>query len=130
MKILTANFDNQTQQNLPQQDKSQQNKSQRGISQQAQYQLIDSGNGYKLERFGNNIIARPDTNCVWKRLQPESEWSKAAAIFKSGSIIPSGSTATGRDNHGWIFKNNFKEPWTISYNNLKDICICKNQINL
>ena len=58
MKILTANFDDQ-------------------------YQLFDSGNGYKLEKFGNNIVARPDTNCVWKRQKPETEWNKAYAIFKS-----------------------------------------------
>jgi 23S rRNA (cytosine1962-C5)-methyltransferase len=104
MKILTADFNNQSEPTKP-------GSAQPGL---AQYQLLDSGNGYKLERFGNNIIARPDTNCVWKKLQPESEWNKAAAVYKNA----------------WTFKNNFKEPWTISYSNLKDSGLCKNQINL
>ena len=94
MKILTANFDDQ-------------------------YQLIDSGNGYKLERFGNNIVTRPDTNCVWKRQKPETEWLKATAIFKASFSNP-----------GWEFKNSFKEPWTINYNKLKTEGICKNQIKM
>lgn len=88
-KILTANFDNQ-------------------------YQLLDSGNGYKLEKFGNNILARPDTNCVWQRHKHECEWNKACAIFKSS----------------WEFKNSFKEAWTISYNKLKDEGICSSQIKM
>ncbi|MFA6535216.1 MAG: class I SAM-dependent methyltransferase [Candidatus Babeliales bacterium] len=94
MKILTANFDDQ-------------------------YQLIDSGNGYKLEHFGNNIVARPDTNCVWKRQKPETEWLKANAIFKASFSNP-----------GWEFKNSFKEPWIISYNKLKTEGICKNPIKI
>lgn len=94
MKILTANFDEQ-------------------------YQLIDSGNGYKLECFGNNVVARPDTNCVWHRQKPVSEWNKATAIFRSNC-----------SSSGWEFKSNFKEPWTISYNKLQTEGICKNQIKM
>lgn len=114
MKILTANFDEQ-------------------------YQLIDSGNSYKLERFGNNIVARPDTNCVWQRQMPATEWNKATAIFRSGNSGPGfsnqgdsglGFSSQSNSGHGWEFKNGFKEPWIINYNKLKTEGICKNQIRM
>lgn len=89
INILTANFDEQ-------------------------YQLIDSGNNYKLEKFGNNIIIRPDTNCVWQTRKSESEWNKASAIFKSD----------------WSFKNNFQRTWLISYNKLKNAGISNQTIKM
>ncbi len=30
------------------------------------YQLLDSGNGQRLEQFGNRRIIRPDTTCLWR----------------------------------------------------------------
>ena len=57
-----------------------------------QYQLIDSGNGYKLERFGNNIIARPDTNCVWNKTDAK-RIGKGCNVKSNGIQRPySGST--------------------------------------
>jgi 23S rRNA (cytosine1962-C5)-methyltransferase len=89
ISILTANFDEQ-------------------------YQLIDSGNGYKLEKFGNNVIMRPDSNCVWQKIKSVSEWNQASAIFKSD----------------WTFKNSFKKPWQISYNELKNAGISNHVVRM
>lgn len=45
------------------------------------YELIDSGEGEKLERFGNVILSRPDPQALWRRHKSESEWKKADAHF-------------------------------------------------
>jgi 23S rRNA (cytosine1962-C5)-methyltransferase len=79
------------------------------------YELIDSGNGLKLERFGNNIVSRPDTNCVWNTQKSSDEWNAAVASFK---------------NSGWNFSKQFKEPWTISYKTLKNGGFCNNEIKM
>ena len=44
------------------------------------YELLDSGEGEKLERFGAVIVARPETQALWKKQRPEL-WETADAIF-------------------------------------------------
>ena len=47
------------------------------------YELIDSGDYEKLERFGKYIIRRPEPQAVWRKSLPEKEWEDAAdATFK------------------------------------------------
>lgn len=45
------------------------------------YALIDSGNGRKLERFGQFLLSRPCAQAVWLPQLPEAEWRKVDAIF-------------------------------------------------
>lgn len=45
------------------------------------YELIDSGHGRKLERFGDVIFSRPDPQALWNPLQPESVWKQSHATF-------------------------------------------------
>lgn len=45
------------------------------------YELIDSGNNEKLERFGEVTVRRPDPQALWDRKLPELEWKKADAFF-------------------------------------------------
>jgi 23S rRNA (cytosine1962-C5)-methyltransferase len=47
------------------------------------YQLLDSGNNEKLERFGIYILRRPDPQALYPKALPESEWKKADAIFET-----------------------------------------------
>ena len=47
------------------------------------YQLLDSGNGRKLEQFGPYRLIRPEAEAVWSPMMPETEWQKA-----SGEFIP------------------------------------------
>lgn len=68
-----------------------------------QYSLIDSGDGEKLEKFGQYILSRPDPNAVWHKKSP-STWQKADAIFHKEKF-------TG--NSHWENKN-VKEPWKFS----------------
>ena len=44
------------------------------------YQLVDSGNGEKLERFGKMLISRPSSVCIWKPRHKDL-WSKADASY-------------------------------------------------
>ena len=45
------------------------------------YELLDSGGGRKLERFGAYTLSRPCSQAVWKNEQPENLWNKADAVF-------------------------------------------------
>ncbi|MEP2447848.1 MAG: class I SAM-dependent methyltransferase [Balneola sp.] len=45
------------------------------------YELIDHGNGRKLERFGTVILDRPEPSATWKKSLSDSEWNKADAVF-------------------------------------------------
>jgi 23S rRNA (cytosine1962-C5)-methyltransferase len=56
----------------------------------ADYELLDSGDGLKLERFGKYTFARPESQAMWSRALPQSEWNNAHAVF-----IPSGEESGG-----------------------------------
>lgn len=49
---------------------------------QKEYELIDSGEGEKLERYGAFVIARPDPQALWAKRLPQAEWDKADAYYK------------------------------------------------
>lgn len=44
------------------------------------YELLDSGDGEKLERFGKVIARRPSSVCIWKPRRSEL-WSKAEVVY-------------------------------------------------
>ena len=46
------------------------------------YELIDSGDGEKLERFGECVLRRPDPQALWKKNLDEKEWKGAHASFE------------------------------------------------
>jgi 23S rRNA (cytosine1962-C5)-methyltransferase len=69
------------------------------------YELIDSGEGKKLERWGQYIIARPDARIVWKKGNNEV-WGKADATY---------------DDTGWKFKEDPPTKWQINYDGIKFI---------
>ena len=47
------------------------------------YELIDSGNFEKLERFGQYVLARPEPQAIWHKSMSEEEWkNKAHAWFR------------------------------------------------
>ena len=72
------------------------------------YELIDSGDFEKLERFGKQILRRPEPQAVWDKSLSDSEWtSKASATFKKEKNDP--------EKGKWFLNNNCKEQWYISY---------------
>ena len=58
------------------------------------YELIDTGNREKLERFGKYILIRPEPQAVWPKAMPEEEWDKLHhARFSRGKSESLQSTA-------------------------------------
>ncbi len=70
------------------------------------HQLLDSGEGYRLERFGPVITARPDPNALWGRRLPESAWQAAHAWFHTERRFGSSH---------WERRRALPEPWTVRH---------------
>ena len=70
------------------------------------YELIDSGDGLKLERFGKYVFARPEAQAMWSRALPVSEWNNAHAVFQP--------TAEESGGH-WIEKKKLPGKWEMKY---------------
>ncbi len=78
----------------------------------ADYQLLDSGNGMKLERFGSVVLSRPDPQALWSPLLPATEWQNADAEFSNGD----GKTGSWKKNpNSSAFENmtDNSEMWRI-----------------
>lgn len=81
------------------------------------YELIDSGDFEKLERFGEVIVARPEPQAIWDKNLSEAEWKKMAhAHFIQKRSISSISTANDNEKGEWTIKPGVKEQWFIDYN--------------
>lgn len=50
-------------------------------SNEKDYELIDSGNGKKLEHYGSVIMDRPDPQAMWQPLKDRDVWNTANAVF-------------------------------------------------
>ncbi len=74
------------------------------------FELLDTGNGYRLEKWGDYFLARPDPQIIWPKSLPQIEWDKAWAIYKS----PSNEARSG-----WEVKKSIPDPWTITWNNVR-----------
>ncbi len=78
------------------------------------YELIDSGNYEKLERFGEYITTRPEPQAVWNKSLSEAEWQKLSnAIFRREK---GKSSSDGNERGEWIQKKGMPDQWYISYN--------------
>jgi 23S rRNA (cytosine1962-C5)-methyltransferase len=79
------------------------------------YELIDTGNFEKLERFGNYVIARPEPQAIWDKALSEKEWQKSAqAYFKRGRQNANYDETPERGE--WILKKGMPEQWFVNYN--------------
>lgn len=65
------------------------------------YELLDSGDGRKLERFGRYVLARPCSQAMWRPALPESEWARADATFDR------------EDGNRWHGRANLPKEWKI-----------------
>lgn len=86
------------------------------------YQLIDSGDFEKLERFGRYILRRPEPQAVWRKNLPENKWeSLADAHFKKEKN--KNTSSEGNEKGEWVLKEHMPEQWIISYQ-YKTMKIC------
>jgi 23S rRNA (cytosine1962-C5)-methyltransferase len=75
------------------------------------YELLDSGGGAKLERFGPYTLVRPETQAIWPQTLPEREWRQADARFEK---IKGGDDGPGH----WNSRRSLPDQWQLHYNNL------------
>lgn len=78
------------------------------------YELMDSGDFEKLERFGQFILARPEPKALWKKSLSDTEWTRLAHTkFTTGA----GFGRSGKEDSGsWTMLKKMPEQWNIHYN--------------
>lgn len=74
------------------------------------YELIDSGGGWKLERYSRYVLKRPEPEAIWQPALPEKTWNTASACFR-----PSNEENGGH----WETLRQMDERWVTSYKGLK-----------
>ncbi len=77
---------------------------------QPDYELLDSGEGEKLERYGGIVLRRPDPQALWNKKLSKEAWEKADGSF----VRPE-----GQKGGVWKMKKGVQEEWQISMNGLK-----------
>lgn len=71
------------------------------------YELLDSGENMKLERYGDVIVARPETQALWAKKKP-ALWDSAHAVF------------TFRDAKGsWDIRKQLSEDWQVAFDKIR-----------
>ena len=78
------------------------------------YELIDSGNFEKLERFGKYILIRPEPQAIWKASLNEEEWKKSAHakfVREQKDKFRFSDDVKG----GWSRSPGMPESWNIQY---------------
>ena len=77
------------------------------------YELLDTGEGEKLERFGKYIFVRPYEDAVWPKTLSSKEWIKVDGKFWSSKV---GAKAGWKMSKG-IF--DMKAKWEMEYKGIK-----------
>ena len=77
------------------------------------YELLDSGKGAKLERFGEYVLARPEPKALWDKSMSDAEWNSLAHTrFTPGA----GFGKAGKEDSGtWERLRNMPDQWWIRY---------------
>ena len=72
----------------------------------ADYALVDSGAGRKLERYGAFSVVRPEPQCFWTPRLDAAAWDGASAVFD-----PSDEEDAGR----WRLNGRVPESWLLGW---------------
>lgn len=76
----------------------------------AEYELLDSGEGKKLERFGEYALVRPEPQAKWAAALPAGRWQAAV-----GEYVKAGNMARGE----WKFRKPIPARWAMRRGSLK-----------
>ena len=71
------------------------------------YEVLDTGDGEKLERWGKIILRRPDPQTIWPKAD-EALWKKAQAHYHRSE----------RGGGEWEFLEKLPERWTVRHGDL------------
>jgi len=71
---------------------------------QKEYELLDSGEGRRLERYGVYVLSRPDPEALWKKSLSDKDWREAHLEF-----IRNGTK------NKWIIKEGVPNNWNILF---------------
>lgn len=74
------------------------------------YELVDTGDGHKLERYGRYLLKRPEPEAVWRPALPERTWNDVHANFR-----PSPEENGGH----WDTLKPVDERWVMTYKGLR-----------
>ena len=78
------------------------------------YELLDSGEFEKLERFGKYILIRPEPQAIWERSLPLAEWKRMAhAHFTREQSDKYRFTDDAKG--GWKRLKDMPENWQVQY---------------
>ena len=85
------------------------------------YELIDSGAGEKLERFGAYVLARPEPKALWDKSLSDAEWRRLAhTTFTPGA----GFGKAGKEDSGtWNRLKKMDDQWYIQYKNADGLAL-------
>ena len=72
------------------------------------YEVLDTGDGEKLERWGSVVLRRPDPQTIWPKNDP-SLWRKAQAVYHRSE----------RGGGSWEFLQKLPESWTVTHGSLR-----------
>ena len=77
------------------------------------YELLDSGDGMKLERFGSYVLSRPEPKALWTPRLSQAEWRRLAhTTFTPGA----GFGKAGKEDSGtWDRHKKMDDQWYIRY---------------
>ena len=77
------------------------------------YELLDSGRGMKLERFGGYVLARPEPKALWDKNMTDQEWDRLTHTrFTPGA----GFGKAGKEDSGtWDRLKAMPDQWWIKY---------------
>jgi 23S rRNA (cytosine1962-C5)-methyltransferase len=85
------------------------------------YELLDSGDGLKLERFGRYKFIRPEHQAVWKPALQVEYWQDVDAIFQ-----PTSEESGGK----WQYKKHIEPEWEMHYHDLTFLARTSNSRHL
>ncbi len=74
---------------------------------QKEYELLDAGQGFKLERYGSYTMVRPDPEALWQKSLGADAWDNTDLVF-----VRTGTRTK------WIIKEGVPRSWNIVFGDL------------
>lgn len=73
-----------------------------------EYEVLDATDGFRLERWGDVLLQRPDPQVIWKTPRQSGQWDAVHAVYHRSE--KGGGT--------WAYKKQLPEKWKIHYRDL------------